>query len=135
MDLVQKILKYILIFWFVLTSVPGMVSRNQFTAFILMSFGFAVIMLLMPSVLGFFKLPEKNISANILIGSLLTMLFCYICKPGILSLIDFPPKSIFGQISSPTSLLRIELNEFGIIVYLALISVIIVAILNHKEKK
>jgi len=135
MKTAETIIKYFLVYWFSLTSVPGLVQRtNDFINMSLASLGFAVLMLILPFVLDFFKLPKKNPSAIALVGGILTLIYTIILKAGIGGIIQFPQSAIFGDAKTITSLFKFELQEFGIILFVTVVSILLVILLDYKKK-
>jgi hypothetical protein len=135
MPTIQLALIYALSYWFALTAVPGLVDRtSDFVYLVAAAIGFAILMFVVPYVLDFFKLPKKNLSANVLIGGILTLVYTYILKPGILGIISMPPSAVVGNVSDPTSFFRLELDEFGIILFITVVSVLIVNILEFDSR-
>ena len=135
MKTVQKIIKYILAYWFSLTIVPGFINNtNSFTDIMLASGGFAAVILIVPIVISFFKLPKKNPTANFLVSAIMVSVYTFLIKPGALGLIYFPHDIVLGN-GKKESLFTFEVTEFGIIILIAMVSSFIVVILNQKTRR
>lgn len=132
---IQKFITYFLAFWFSVTVIPEMLSNtNDFIDVSIAAFGFALLTMFVPFVLVFFKLPERNPSAKILVGGLLTLAYVFVLKPGITGLLYIPPKVSVGDTIDILKNYAIDLNEFGIIILIVIISVLLVSILDLKKK-
>lgn len=129
---VKKIIQYFLSFWFVVTLVPGMVSTtNDPYTLALSSIGFATIMFLLPTIMTFFKLKEKNPVGFFLVGFIFTVIYIYILKPGVIGFLYIPPTANFEKLLPFIP----DFTEFGIILFISVISVGLATILNLKTKK
>ncbi len=109
-------------------------NTNSFVDVSIAAIGFAFLTLFVPFVLTFFKLPEKNPSAKIMVGCLMTLAYVFSLKPGITGLLYIPPKTSIGDTVEYLKNYAIELNEFGIIILIVVISVLLVTILDLKKK-
>ena len=135
MSQIQNAVKSFLVYWFTLSVVPGLINdTNQFSDLALASFGFSIIFMILPGILAFFKFKKDHLSALVLIGGLLSIAYTFILKPGILGLIYFPQGAAFGQVSSQVSLLHFELDEFGIIIFVGILSIVLAIFLDRKFK-
>lgn len=131
MEIIKAVVGYMLIYWFSLTTVPTLLSKNtQLPQLLAACLGFALILQILPNILTFFKLPAKNIAANILLGSILTTIYTYIIKNGVIGLVYIPYPIIIGDVSDPKSIFRFELSEFGVILYIGISAIILYSIIN-----
>lgn len=130
---VQEAFKYFLAYWFTLTAVPGVTNNtNQFFDFVIASIGFVVVMFLIPYILGFFKIDDGNLIIFLLLSSVITVLYTYILKPGLFGIIYFPGSAVIGMEQDPSSFLRFEVGEFGIIIFVGIVSLLIGTFLTQK---
>lgn len=134
MLIIQEGFKSFLVYWFTLTLIPGIINdTNQPLDFAIASLGFVVIIYIIPLILGFLKFDPRNDSTYLLVGSIITTAYTFVLKPGLLGLLYFPQTTIIGD-SNPASTLRFELNEFGIIVVVGILSLLLNLFLEKKFK-
>jgi hypothetical protein len=130
LDLIKKVLTTFLIYWFCLSAVYLLSDKsNPISNITAVSFGIGIVLLSGNLILDFLKLPRKNVSAQFGVIFVLTFIFTYIMKPGILGIIYYP-----AQLEISSEFIIPILNEFGIILSISLIATIVYIILNWKEK-
>lgn len=128
----QKFLGYFLAFWFGFTLVPGLLgSSNDPGTVSLAASGFAILMFVLPELVGFLKLPDHKVPVMFIFNFIFSALYIYILKPGIIGLLYLPKTANLKSLSINMP----DLNEFGIILFVSLVAVIIVTVLNLKVKK
>lgn len=129
--ILQKFIKYILIYWFAFSIIPGMFSAtNQIHEIAIMSIGFALIVMITPIFMSFFKFAKKNYLLKFIIVLVLSTIINFLAKPGITGIIYYPEQLSINLQFLPVT----NINEFGIIGLIALVASVVFLILDYKEK-
>ncbi|MBN1915846.1 hypothetical protein JW796_02505 [Candidatus Dojkabacteria bacterium] len=131
---IHLFLRHLFIFITVAATIGGIHVRNGAFGYIVTGAIFALAMMFVPSVIKFFKLPV-NFSAQILIGTLVSILIFFSYRYLVLGFIDFGGTVLGGNVGGLVELPRVELDKLGTVLYGALIASLLSAIMQETGKK
>lgn len=131
---IHLLLRNLFIFITVATIVSGINVRNGAFGYIVTGAIFGLAMMFVPSIIKFFKLPV-NFAAQILIGTLVSIIVFFSYRYLVLGFIDFTGTVIGGNIGGLIELPRVELDKLGTVLYGALLATLLSAIMQETGKK
>ena len=131
---IHVILRNLFVFVFVAATVDGINVRGGAFGYVLLGLVFAVAMMLVPTIIRFFKLPV-NFAAVVLVGTLMSILIFFSFRYLVLGCVDFGSTVVGGDVEGFFNLPILRLDALGTVIYGAVLASLLSAIMHETSKK
>lgn len=132
---IEHFLVHFMVFWLIVSTMPGVMSPNGSTGYLLTATFYGLLILVLPEILRFFRFP-KNVWGKLLIGGGLTFIFLWVVSIAMPEVLTFSRGFVgdFDFIWFTTSKLFTLPNSLTVIGFVSVFSNICSIILQFLNK-